>query len=682
MADFTQEQLKSALVDALRQYGAAADATLVNLSKGIQKSGANAGGTSPGGGGSDPANDLKTRAATIDKGLKAAGDVLQNAGNMVSDSFANTTPTIGAFTSKFAGANGVIGAFSGVLDSNVQVFRTLSQSGLDLGNSLFSAQLAAAEAKIPLEVFSGVVRQNSVVMSAFGGTTTDGAVKFAKMTGKVMDDFGGKLGLLGFSMEEITTYNASYTEQMTRSGLAQRMTTAQLAEGAGKYNLELDKLAKATGVSRQQLDEANKAQQRDVRMRLAMQNLSTEERTAITAKMEQLKQMDPTGKLAAGFQDLIASGGVAITQEAKTLTLAMNQAGVDIQGITRGAFNGVKGSAEAIEGSVAKLGKSSENLSNGQRMLTTSLATQGTITPAYLAAAAAAAKETGGAFAKAREEQDKVAAEAIKKGGTKSAAIADQALVQAQNTLKQSMIDSNIFPRAAAGLELLTTAAKEGAEVFKGMDSDGKLVAILGASFAQEVAKFMAGNMGEVITTAGRQASKKTLALEPAKPSGAAAAEKAAVAVAEKPGILTRAMNAIKGPVGIVLSTTAGAVIFWDEIVEFTKPVLDKVLKKSGEGAEPAKTNTETPVPAPAPGADIPKSAADAKVAKFEPIKVEIDGTSVEKVNQSVKNISDSLKQIDFSKLMVPANISTSIETSNNKLKELNETLKKYHKFI
>jgi hypothetical protein len=449
------------------------------------------------------------------------------------------------------------------------------------------------------------------------------------------------------------------------------MTTAQLAEGAGKYNLELDKLAKATGVSRQQLDEANKAQQRDVRMRLAMQNLSTEERTAITAKMEQLKQMDPTGKLAAGFQDLIASGGVAITQEAKTLTLAMNQAGVDIQGITRGAFNGVKGSAEAIEGSVAKLGKSSENLSNGQRMLTTSLATQGTITPAYLAAAAAAAKETGGAFAKAREEQDKAAAEAIKKGGTKSAAIADQALVQAQNTLKQSMIDSNIFPQAAAGLELLTAAAKEGAEAFKKLGSDGKLVAILGASFAQEVAKFMAGNMGEVITTAGRQASKTTLTTAPAKPSGAAAAEKAAVAVAEKPGILTKIFKPINV---IAVATATGIAAYHEELVQFIAP-------KLGFGSETPKVpkvEVETPAsaPAPAPGADIPKSAADAKVAKFEPIKVEIDGTSVEKVNQSVKNISDSLKQIDFSKLMVPANISTSIETSNNKLKELNETLK------
>jgi ABC-type transporter Mla subunit MlaD len=118
--------------------------------------------------------------------------------------------------------------------------------------------------------------------------------------------------------------------------------------------------------------------------------------------------------------------------------------------------------------------------------------------------------------------------------------------------------------------------------------------------------------------------------------------------------------------------TAGGIVAYHEELIEFIKP-------KLGFGAETPKVpkvEVETPSPAPAPGADIPKSAADAKVAKFEPIKVELDGTSVEKVNQNIKGISDSLKQIDFSKLMVPANISSSVEASNNKLKELNDTLK------
>lgn len=679
MADFTQEQLKSALVDALRQYGAAADATLVNLSKGIQKSGANTGGSSSSGGGADadPGKVMRDQAASIDKGLKTAGDVLSNSGSMVADAFANTTPTIGAFSSKFAGAGGIVGAFSGVLDNNVQIFRTLSQSGLDLGNSLFSAQLAAAEAKIPLDVFAGVVRQNSGIMSAFGGTATDGTVKFAKMTGKVMDDFGGKLGLLGFSMEEITTYNASYTEQMTRSGMAQRMTTAQLAEGAGKYNLELDRLAKATGVSRQQLDEANKAQQRDVRMRLAMQNLSTEERTAINAKMEQLKQLDPSGKLAAGFQDLIAGGGVALTQEAKTLTIAMNQAGVDIQSITRGASNGVAGSAAAIEGSIAKLGKSSENMNAQSVKTTTALATMGTYTPGYFAAAAAGLKESEGALAKGKEEQNKAEAEALKKGGTKTAATFDQTLTQVQNSLKKSMIDSNIFPKTAEGFQSLINIADEGVKQFSNKTTERKIELILGASAIKSIVDAVRANAGEILTALGAAGGAAYGANKGTTPSGPAAPP-APDDVADKStkGRVKESVSKVKGNIFKVLAGGV-AYLYWDEIVEFTKPALDKVLKyKPGEGPEPAKPNTETPTPAPAPGTEISQSAVNARVANFEPIKVELDGTSVEKVNQNVKNISESLKQIDFSKLMVPANISTSIETSNNKLKELNETLK------
>jgi hypothetical protein len=678
MADFTQEQLKSALVDALRQYGAAADATLVNLSKGIQKSGANTGGSTSGGGATaDPGKVMRDQAASIDKGLKTAGDVLSNSGSMVADAFANTTPTIGAFSSKFAGAGGIVGAFSGVLDNNVQIFRTLSQSGLDLGNSLFSAQLAAAEAKIPLDVFAGVVRQNSGIMSAFGGTATDGTVKFAKMTGKVMDDFGGKLGLLGFSMEEITTYNASYTEQMTRSGMAQRMTTAQLAEGAGKYNLELDRLAKATGVSRQQLDEANKAQQRDVRMRLAMQNLSTEERTAINAKMEQLKQLDPSGKLAAGFQDLIAGGGVALTQEAKTLTIAMNQAGVDIQSITRGASNGVAGSAAAIEGSIAKLGKSSENMNAQSVKTTTALATMGTYTPGYFAAAAAGLKESEGALAKGKEEQNKAEAEALKKGGTKTAATFDQTLTQVQNSLKKSMIDSNIFPKTAEGFQSLINIADEGVKQFSNKTTERKIELILGASAIKSIVDAVRANAGEILTALGAAGGAAYGANKGTTPSGPAAPP-APDDVADKStkGRVKESVSKVKGNIFKVLAGGV-AYLYWDEIVEFTKPALDKVLKyKPGEGPEPAKPNTETPTPAPAPGTEISQSAVNARVANFEPIKVELDGTSVEKVNQNVKNISESLKQIDFSKLMVPANISTSIETSNNKLKELNETLK------
>lgn len=681
MADFTQEQLKSALVDALRQYGAAADATLVNLSKGIKESGVKSGGSSTGGGSSgndDAGNALKQRAENIDKGLQKAGQVLDNSGSMVADAFSNATPTISGFTSKFAGASGVVGAFSGIIDSNVQVFRTLSQSGLDLGNSLFSAQLAAAEARVPLETFAGVVKQNTTVMSAFGGTTTDGTVKFAKMTGKVMEDYGNKLGLLGFSMDEITSYNASYTEQMTRSGLAQRMSVSQLADGAAKYNLELDRLAKATGVSRQQLDEANKAQQRDVRMRLAMQNLSGEERTAINAKIEQLKQMDPSGKLAAGFQDLIAGGGVALTQEAKTLTIAMNQAGVDIQGITRGASNGVKGSAAAIEGSIAKLGKSSENMNAQSVKTTTALATMGTYTPGYYAAAAAGLKESEGALAKAKEEQNKAEAEAVKKGGTKSAATLDQTLTQVQNTLKKSMIDSEIFPTTVVGLEKLRDKASGMADDFSKLSTGRKVEVILGAAFAQEFVKFLKDNAGQILAGGGAAAgaaygANKAMTPKPG-PGATTAAKEVAEEVIEKPSILKRAIQAVTSVKGVVVATTMGAVYYWDEIVDFAKPTLDKVLKyKPGEGPE---AKTEKPESIPAPGAELPKSAVDAKLAKFEPIKVELDGTSVEKVNQNIKGISDSLKQIDFSKLMVPANISTSIDSSNTKLKELNETLK------
>ena len=684
--------------------GAASEATLQQLVSSINKmTGAK---TTPGTSGTTDTGAKGATGAAWEKGLKAsadaAGAAVKGTADMFGKAFTNTTPTIKDFSGVLAkyvpeSVGATINTFGGVIGDNVEIFRTLSTSGIDLGDSLLQAQLSAAQARLPLEIFARTVKENSQSLSMAFGTASQGAEKFASIQGKFMATSGQKFAALGFSMDELATYNASYMEQLNKSGKLRSMSDAEVAAGAEKYNQELDKMAKATGISRQQLDEANKAQQRDARMRLAMANLTETERTAVNTRIAQLNQMDPSGQLAAGFKDLIASGGVALTKEARNFTMGFASAGVDMGKITRDIANGNKDAVANLDAGMTKMGQAGSQISKGEARIATSMATLGNTTPGLVKAQFAGYQNAAKAVEDAAKEQ---ANKLNSVDPTRGAAGLDQTLTEVQNKFKTSLIESKVLDATAVGMKSAATAAEAAADAFAGMNTTQKLLSVFGAELALAIGGAVtgylatkgAGKIGEkmqeradnkVLEKEKKAAydkmspedKKKVDALDKSERDNLEKAKKAAKEAADEPGLGKKIASFLKGAgkkAGIAILSIGGVAYVVNEY-DIAGGVIDAMVG-GGEGEKPPKPLTleqerqrdrQSVV-----GAEIPR-AVQQPVQPTQP-----GGNPVEQMSQNVTALKTALKDVDYSNLMFPEAVGTSIDNGVIKLKNLTESIK------
>lgn len=693
--------------------GAAEEATMKQLLSVMAKA---TGGTIPAGGANTPTRtaaaaadraeadsinkrmkdgaDAETRRiAMLKGGGEAANNILAETAKNFSRSFTNTTPSIkdfsGLLSDYLPGAIGdTVAVLGGVFDDQVQIFRQLSQSGIDLGDSLLDTQRKAAQAGLPLEIYARTVKENSQILSMAFGSATQGADKFAEIQGK-FSETTGKSGLklgqqfaaLGFSMDELATYNASYMEQVQRSGRLSKMSTEEIIAGQERYNMELDKMSKATGLSRQQIDEANKTAQRDARMKLALSKLDETQQAAVNAKIAQLNQLDPTGQMAAGFKDLIAGGGVALTKEARQFTMTMQSAGVDAGAMARGIFNGSKTAVEDMNAGFSRAAKASEGLTEGERRTAAAMATMGQVTPMLGKAVLQGMGDSTKAAELAKQEQEKRIA-AMRTDPTRAAAGLDQVLTQVQNTIKTSLIDTKVFDVTSGGLIMAGDAAKSTAQTFSEASTSVKAMMFFAPATAKEIGSLLA-SLGKdaIITsgalTAGAAAAKmardeykarkagdvkpdEEFRSKPGDRTSSRAGREVAEEVTEKPGMLQRITGALKRNKMVMAGMTVGGAIvyFHEELMELVTPDISKYINKQVMGALPAGMNT-------APGTNT---------AQTTPASAQLQ-TQTGQMSREVTELNAALKNTDFSKLMIPENVGTSIDQNVIKLKNLKDTI-------
>lgn len=622
--------------------------------------------------------------------LERSKAAVEGAAQNFTKTFSSSTPTIRDFSGILANYSPepfatAINTFGPALNDQIEIFRTLSQAGLDFGDSILESQRRTAEARLPLEIFGKTVKENSSILAMAYGTATDGANKFATISGKFMEKNGQQFAKLGFSMDELATYNASYMEQQQRSGRLAKMTTDEIVAGQEKYNMELDRMSKATGISRQQLDEANKAASRDARMRLALSKLSETEQLAVQAKIKQLEQLDPTGKMAAGFKDLIAGGGVALTKESRDFANTMNAAGVDASKMGRDLFNGVPGAVQGMNASFAKAGEAGRNISDAERAMATAQATMGNFVPAYGKAVMAGMQDTNEAMARATADQQ---ARLASQDPTRAAAGLDQVLTNVQNSFKTSLIDTKIFEYTASGLKFATEQAEGLANTFSKLDPLEKM----GAFFLPEMAKQIGGflkdlGIGALTLAVGASAAGAAVKVykdaksgkaplpdaedpdrgrrRPASPTepdkGPKVPGKAADAVDDaKPSAMKKILQKMGNKYVVVGTAVSGALVYFhEELMNLAVPDFAKYKKMIADLERFQSPGTATP------RADTATQTAAAPAGQ----------ASTGQMSKDINDINTALKNIDFSKMMIPENVITSIDQGSIKIKNLRDNI-------
>ena len=102
---------------------------------------------------------------------------------------------------------------------------------------------------------SDLFRANSQNLAALGGSVAQGATRFQKMNKnlKATGDFRSLMNM-GFSVEQINEGMGSYIELQRRMGTLQNKSTQELAAGSADYLMQIDKLAKVTGKTREEAE--------------------------------------------------------------------------------------------------------------------------------------------------------------------------------------------------------------------------------------------------------------------------------------------------------------------------------------------------------------------------------------------------------------------------------------------
>ena len=193
------------------------------------------------------------------------GEQLAFGGNRISD-FTGSIPLIGQF----------LGPLTGMIDNSIDAFREVSQVGATFGEGLAGLRRAAADSAIPFDDFTGIVRENSVILQQFGGDVASGATGFGLMAKQLRDGPGRELMNMGFTSMELNEVLIDYAELQTRQFRQNRTQGRVTASNAAAFAENLRELSAVTGKSREEIMKSMKAQQGDVRIGAVMANMTAE----------------------------------------------------------------------------------------------------------------------------------------------------------------------------------------------------------------------------------------------------------------------------------------------------------------------------------------------------------------------------------------------------------------------
>ena len=216
---------------------------------------------------------------------------------------------------------------AGILDTTLNTYRQLSEQGASFGNNMFGFMQAAVKAEMSLTDFATFVNNNAQSLAIMGGSVNQGAQQFADLSRQMRTSgIADQLFGMGFTVEELNAGLTSFYEENARSGRIRRMSDLEIVEGAQAYSLELDRLAKLTGMSRREAAQQRLETLSDAKIRQMANRLEGQARENFIGNMTMLNQIAPG--MASAFDDL--SDGVAQSDVGRQLMIATDGAAADI----------------------------------------------------------------------------------------------------------------------------------------------------------------------------------------------------------------------------------------------------------------------------------------------------------------------------------------------------------------
>lgn len=291
--------------------------------------------------------EAKSSGEELGKLSKAAKKAKEGLASLAKESAFGGTRA-GDFAEALFGASNMATRLITYGDELVDTFRTLSSVGASLNNNIFDLVTYSAESALTLDQFSEIVRDNSETLAMLGGTVTEGAKRFAKLSNELRTGVGSDLFNLGFTIEELNEGLLNYIDLERMRSYQNLRTDREMIMGANEYLKTLDELSKVTGKSRDQIAAGLEEQLTDARIagQVARLRNSGQEEAAknLEKSMAFLKEtMGP--ELMVGIVD--AMDGVIQTDMGRVMSQQLGPAAMlMIQDI----FKGKKPLEETVKG--------------------------------------------------------------------------------------------------------------------------------------------------------------------------------------------------------------------------------------------------------------------------------------------------------------------------------------------
>ncbi len=210
----------------------------------------------------------------------------------------------------------------------VGAFQELSKIGGVTGNSFQGLQQAALETGLSMDSFARVIAKNSRGLALAGGSVTQGmrAVVDITKASKGFEDQFLKLGIGFEEQRDLTAQFLSY--QRTQTGVNLR-DTRSLADASKEYILQLDQLARLTGMSRQEVASRLEQQNRELKFGAVLADAGKRGKSFADAISGAATMLEAKGlkTMAQGFKDSFDNLG---TKEAQLFFQATGGAGPEL----------------------------------------------------------------------------------------------------------------------------------------------------------------------------------------------------------------------------------------------------------------------------------------------------------------------------------------------------------------
>lgn len=204
-------------------------------------------------------------------------------------------------------------------DKLFKTYQDLSKFGAAGANGLeglFDTLQRAGFTGAELDQFTASIKKNAANLTYFGATAGDGARNLAAISGAIVkSDLGRGLEMMGYTAADIADSTATYLVLQQRLGRVQTKTASELAIDGAKFALEMDKMARLTGISREEQEKQRQSLINDERYAGFMATEAKQQGLNTTA-LESFITLFQDPETRRGIQHLVAGGGAITSPEA------------------------------------------------------------------------------------------------------------------------------------------------------------------------------------------------------------------------------------------------------------------------------------------------------------------------------------------------------------------------------